>query len=191
MNDVINVLLVGVGGQGIITASDIICLAAQHAGMDTKKSEVHGMSQRGGVVTSNVRYGSKVYSPLIESGKADIILAFEAAEALRFCHEIKHNGYLFSVPYKLVPPSVNKDNRYPENALEKVMSRVKNTIIIDAVDIALKLGDIRLANSVILGAMSLHSGIEYKHWKYAIEKRVPGKFLKANMTAFERGKMSA
>ena len=132
--DIKNILLVGVGGQGIITASDIICLAAQHAGFDTKKSEVHGMSQRGGVVTSHVRYGEKVYSPLIETGQADVILAFESAEALRFSHELKEEGILFAIPYKLVPPSAGKERKYPVDPLEKVKAKVKNSYIIDAVD---------------------------------------------------------
>jgi len=186
--DIKNILLVGVGGQGIITASDMICLAAQHAGLDTKKSEVHGMSQRGGVVTSHVRYGTKVYSPLIETGQADMILAFESAEALRFSHEIKPDGYLFAVPFKLVPPSVNKKISYPADPLAEVKTRVKNTVIIDATEIAVKLGNIRLANSVILGALAVHSGIADEHWKFAIEKRAPKKFVEANLEAFKKGK---
>ena len=186
-----NILLVGVGGQGIITASDIICLAAQNAGLDTKKSEVHGMSQRGGVVTSHVRYGRKVYSPLIESGQADVILAFEAAEALRFYHELKPEGTLFAIPYKLIPPSVSKKQKYPEDPLGEVKKRVKNTFIIDATEIAMKLGNIRLANSVILGMLSEYSGIADKHWEYAIEKRAPQKTVPANLQAFYQGKTAA
>ncbi len=183
-----NILLVGVGGQGIITASDIICLAAQHAGLDTKKSEVHGMSQRGGVVTSHVRYGKKVYSPLIEAGQADVILAFEAAEALRFYHELKSEGALFAIPYKLVPPSISKKQKYPEDPLGEVQKRVKNTFIVDATEIALKMGNIRLANAVILGMLSEFSGIADEHWEYAIEKRAPQKTVKANIEAFYKGK---
>lgn len=191
MDTVKNILLVGVGGQGVILASEIMCMAAQHKGLDTKKSEVHGMSQRGGVVTSHVRYGKKVYSPLIETGMADVILAFEGAEALRFCHELKPDGHLFAAPYYLVPPSASKKVKYPEAPLEQVKKHVKNLVVIDAADIALKLGNIRLANSVVLGALSDYSGIEDEHWEYAIEKLAPKKTGPANLEAFRKGKEAA
>jgi indolepyruvate ferredoxin oxidoreductase beta subunit len=183
-----NILLVGVGGQGVILASEIICTAAHHAGLDVKKSEVHGMSQRGGVVTSHVRYGDKVYSPLIESGQADVILAFEAAEALRWCHELKSEGILFASPYKLVPPSANRKFKYPDNALELVKTKVNKMVLLDAGEIALKLGNIRLANSVFLGALAPYSDIADEHWQYAIEKLAPKKTSAANMKAFRKGR---
>ena len=186
--DIMNILLVGVGGQGVILASEIMCTAAHNAGLDTKKSEVHGMSQRGGVVTSHIRYGEKVHSPLIENGQADIILAFEAAEALRFCHELKPDGILFAIPYSLVPPIAGKKLKYPDKPLEQVKAKVKNTIIIDATEIAASLGNIRLANSVVLGAMAPYSGIDDKHWEYAITKLAPKKTGPANLQAFKRGK---
>ena len=186
--NIINILIVGVGGQGVILASEIICIAAHHGNLDTKKSEVHGMSQRGGVVTSHVRYGEKVYSPLIANGEADMILAFEGAEALRFCHELKPNGILFAIPYYLVPPIADKKIRYPDNPLEQVKTKVKNTVIVDAVEIAVSLGNIRLANSVILGAMAPYSGIADEHWEFAIDKLAPQKTGPANLEAFHRGK---
>jgi len=183
-----NLLLVGVGGQGVILASEMIIAAVHHAGMDVKKSEVHGMSQRGGVVSSHVRYGDKVYSPLVETGQADIILAFEAAEALRFAHELKPEGYLYTSPYTLVPPIAGKKFKYPDNPIAQVKSKVKNTIVIDAVDIAQKLGNTRLANSVFLGALSHNSGIEIADWEFAIEKLAPKKTGPANLEAFRKGR---
>jgi indolepyruvate ferredoxin oxidoreductase beta subunit len=146
------------------------------------------MSQRGGVVTSHIRYGEKVYSPLIETGQADVILAFESAEALRFAHELKPEGIMFATPYILVPPIAGKKFKYPDNPLEQVKRKVGKLVVLDASDIALKLGNIRLANSVFLGALSLYSGITDEHWKYAIEKLAPKKTGPANLEAFRKGK---
>ncbi len=180
-------LLVGVGGQGVVLASEMICAAAHHAGFDVKKSEIHGMSQRGGVVSSHVRYGAKVFSPLVEAGEADIILAFEAAEALRFCHELKPEGVLYASPYTVVPPIEGKKFHYPDNPLEQADSLVKNLVIVDAETIALKLGNPRLANSVFLGALALNSGIPLASWEWAIEKLAPKKTGPANLKAFRQG----
>jgi indolepyruvate ferredoxin oxidoreductase beta subunit len=180
-------MLVGVGGQGVVLASEIIVTAAHHNGLDVKKSEVHGMSQRGGVVTSHVRYGPKVYSPLVESGNTDIILAFEAAEALRFCHQLKPEGFLYTSPYTLIPPIAGKKHKYPENPLQQIKNRVKNLVVLDAVEIAQELGNPRLANSVFLGALSPNSGISDEHWEYAIQKLAPKKTGPANLQAFYRG----
>ena len=183
-----NLLLVGVGGQGVILASEIILAAAHHAGMDVKKSEVHGMSQRGGVVSSHVRYGEKVYSPLVESGQADVILAFEAAEALRFSHELKENGVLYTSPYMQVPPIAGKKFKYPTDPVGETRKKVKNVIVIDAAEIAVSLGNPRLANSVFLGALAPNSGIDEEHWEYAIDKLAPKKTGPANLEAFRKGK---
>jgi len=183
-----NILLVGVGGQGVILASEMIIAAVHHAGFDVKKSEVHGMSQRGGVVSSHVRYGEKVYSPLVESGQADIILAFEAAEALRFCHELKPGGYMYTAPYRVVPPIAGKKFKYPEDPIKQASEKVKNLVVLDAVDIAVKLGNPRLANSVFLGALSINSGVDVEHWEWAVEKLAPKKTGPANLEAFRKGR---
>jgi indolepyruvate ferredoxin oxidoreductase beta subunit len=182
-----NILLVGVGGQGVILASEIICEAAHHSGYDVKKSEVHGMSQRGGVVTSHIRYGDKVFSPLIETGQADVILAFEAAEALRWAHELKPEGIMFATPYTLVPPIAGKKFKYPDNPLAQVRKRVGKMVEFDAAEVALKLGNIRLANSVFIGALSLHSAIADEHWEHSISKLAPKKTGPANLQAFYKG----
>ena len=188
MNNIKNLLLVGVGGQGVILASEMICAAAHKAGLDVKKSEVHGMSQRGGVVTSHVRYGEKVYSPLIAAGDADIILAFEAAEALRFAHELKSEGAMYASPYTLVPPIAGKKHKYPDSPLDQVKSKVKNFVIVDAEKIALELGNVRLANSVFLGALSENSGIPLEAWEWAVQTLAPKKTGPANLEAFRRGR---
>ena len=168
-------------------ASEMICAAAHSAGYDVKKSEIHGMSQRGGVVSSHVRYGEKVYSPLIAAGEADIILAFEAAEGLRFCHQLKTAGVMYASPYTLVPPIAGKKFQYPENPLKQAKSKVNELVIVDADSIALKLGNPRLANSVFLGALALNSGLPIENWEAAIKKLAPRKTGPANLEAFRQG----
>ena len=187
-----NLLLVGVGGQGVLLASSIISLAAQNSGNDVKMSEVHGMAQRGGVVSTHVRYGDKVYSPLIAAGDADIILAFEAAEALRWCHHLKPDGVLYASPYQLVPPiATGKKYNYPEDPLAQVGKKIPNVVTVDAFGIAMKLGNPRLANTALVGALSLHSGIEMENWRKAIEKLAPKKTGPANLKAFDEGRKVA
>ncbi|MBC8205320.1 indolepyruvate oxidoreductase subunit beta [bacterium] len=188
-----NLLLVGVGGQGVLLASSIISLAAQNSGNDVKMSEVHGMAQRGGVVSTHVRYGEKVYSPLIAVGDADIILAFEAAEALRWSHHLKPEGVLYASPYKLVPPIVSSGRKYsyPENPLNQVRLKVKHMVEVDAFAIAMKLGNPRLANTAMVGALSLHSGIELEHWENAIRKLAPKNTAEPNLLAFHEGRKVA
>ena len=186
-----NLLLVGVGGQGVILASEMICAAAHGAGLDVKKSEVHGMSQRGGVVSSHVRYGEKVYSPLIQTGQADIILAFESAEGLRFTHHLKPGGVIYASPLKIVPPIAGKKLKYPDNPLETIKSKGCNLVEIDADAIAVKLGNPRLANSVFLGALSENSGIPLEAWEKAVDSLAPKKTGPANLAAFAEGRAAA
>ena len=120
-----NVLIVGVGGQGVLLASAILSEVALQSGSEVKKSEVHGMSQRGGVVSSHVRFGPKVYSPLIPNGQADVILAFERAEALRWAHELKPDGFMIVNDYKLIPPiAIDPKYVYPEDAIDRLKARL-------------------------------------------------------------------
>ncbi|MFH1862169.1 MAG: indolepyruvate oxidoreductase subunit beta [bacterium] len=185
----LNILLVGVGGQGVVLASAILSEVAMNAGFDVKKSEVHGMSQRGGVVTSHVRFGEKVYSPLIPNGQADVILAFEKAEALRWVHELKPDGSLVVNNLKLVPPiAVDPQYIYPDNAIEELKSRVSKLRVLDATEISESLGNTRLANTVLLGALSQTLDIDESIWREVISKRVPKGTIEANLSAFERGK---
>lgn len=188
-DNIMNVLIVGVGGQGVLLASQILSEVALQAGFDVKKSEVHGMAQRGGVVTSHIRFGPKVYSPLIPGGRADVILAFERAEALRWAHELKPEGSLIVNDQKLVPPiAVDPEYVYPDDALERLKDKVKNLRVVNAAEISEKLGNPRLANTVLLGALSKSLDIEEDLWRDVISRRVPKGTAEANLKAFKEGR---
>jgi indolepyruvate ferredoxin oxidoreductase beta subunit len=188
-NGTMNILIVGVGGQGVLLASQILSEVALQAGYDVKKSEVHGMSQRGGVVSSHIRIGRKVYSPLIPSGRADVILAFERAEALRWIHELRPDGSLIVNDQQLIPPiAVDKKYVYPENALEILSGRLKSLRVVDAAWISEQLGNVRLANTVLLGALSRTLDINTEVWREVISRRVPKGTAEANLLAFEAGR---
>ncbi|MCB2200586.1 indolepyruvate oxidoreductase subunit beta [bacterium] len=187
-----NVLIVGVGGQGVVLASNILCAVVVEAGYDVKKSEIHGMSQRGGVVTSDIRFGPEVLSPLIAKGTVDVMMAFEAAEALRFAHEVREGGKLMSSLTKLAPPKgpTRKGQiEYPENPLEQAKEFCKGTIIpIDTDTIARELGNMRLANTILLGGLSAGLDIDETIWTDMIRKMVPPKTIDKNLAAFARGR---
>src|SRR5512136_1101852 len=154
-NGTTNVLVAGVGGQGVILASDIMSEVFMEAGYDVKKSEVHGMAMRGGIVTSHFRFGKKVYSPLIKEGEVDILFAFEQLEGLRWINHVKRGGKVVMNYNKVNPPIVNLgDMDYPKDIPEIVRSKVKDFYLIKGTDIALQLGDARAANVVLLGAIS-------------------------------------
>ena len=187
-----NVLIVGVGGQGVVLASNILCAVVVEAGLDVKKSEIHGMSQRGGVVTSDIRFGTEVLSPLIAHGTVDVMLAFEAAEALRFAHEVREGGLLISSTTRLSPPKgpARKGQiSYPENPLEQAKEYCKGKIVpIDTDTISRELGNPRLANTILLGALSTGLSIEESIWTDLIRKMVPPKTIDLNLAAFAKGR---
>ncbi len=190
-NGMTNILIVGVGGQGVVLASNILCEVALRAGYDVKKSEIHGMSQRGGVVSSHVRFGDKVYSPLVANGQADAVLAFEVAEALRFAHEVKEGGRLFASVQKIKPPSGGgkKVVPYPEDAVERAINVCAGKVVpIEAEKIALELGNSRLTNTILLGALSTGIDIDDQIWLATIKSMVPPKTIDLNLQAFQRGK---
>jgi|MTBAKSStandDraft_1061840.scaffolds.fasta_scaffold87352_1 indolepyruvate ferredoxin oxidoreductase beta subunit len=190
MSEVKNILLVGVGGQGVLTASEILSEALMLEGFDVKKAEVHGMSQRGGSVNSHLRYGEKVFSPLIEEGEADMIFSFELVEAMRFSKYLKEGGFIVCSNEKIVPNSVYFSNiKYPKDpasALKEAFG--KHFYLIDAVQIAEELGNIRFANVVLLGTVSHLMKISDKSMKEAIRNMVPSKTVDGNLKAFQRGK---
>ena len=184
-----NVLIVGVGGQGVLLASEMLCEVAKVLGLDTKKSEVHGMSQRGGVVTSHVRFGKKVYSPLIAEGEADVILAFEIAEGLRWVHYLRPGGTVIVNDQKIVPPITTTGKfAYPEKVEEQIKARVPNTKIVDAYGIAQKLGNARLVNTVLLGVLSNAIDLEQEKWLQVIERMAPKGTGDINKKAFLEGR---
>jgi indolepyruvate ferredoxin oxidoreductase beta subunit len=191
-NGTTNVLIVGVGGQGVLLASEILCEVARVSGLDTKKSEVHGMSQRGGVVTSHVRFGTKVYSPLIPEGEADVILGFEIAEALRWVHFLKPGGAIIVSDQKMIPPITTTGKfSYPDGAAATIKERVEDTHIVAAYDVARKLGNARLVNTILLGVLSKSLEIDEEKWVETIVKMAPKGTGDLNKQAFLEGRKLA
>ena len=188
-NGTTNVLVAGVGGQGVILASDIMCEVFMEAGYDVKKSEVHGMAMRGGIVTSHFRFGKKVYSPLIKEGEVDILFAFEQLEGLRWLNHLRPNGKILMNDHKVNPPIVNLgDMDYPQRISEIIQSKFKNFYLVKGTEIALQIGDARAANVVLLGAMSTLFDIEEGLWLKTILNYLPSKVHELNRKAFATGR---
>ena len=184
-----NVLLVGVGGQGILLASEVISQAAMMQGFDVKKSEIHGMAQRGGVVSSHVRYAKLVYSPLIRKGNADVLVSFEKAEGYRWIEYLKPGGEIVTNTTEIVPPVLNVlGKKYPHDVLDKMREQGLNLLAIDAASVAEKLGSVRAMNVVLLGAISSKLDFTEETWKEAIKSRVPKKHIELNLKAFDEGR---
>jgi len=184
-----NILLAGVGGQGIILASNILSELAMNAGYDVKKSEVHGMSQRGGSVSSHVRFGEKVYSPLIEAGTADFILAFEKLEALRQISYLRQGGRVVVNDQQIEPLPVSAGlDEYPQNIIEMLKIYTDKIDLVDALGIARRLKNIRVVNIVMLGALSRHIDIDRLIWEKTIKQRVPKGTEEVNLKAFYLGR---
>ncbi|MCD6250075.1 MAG: indolepyruvate oxidoreductase subunit beta [candidate division Zixibacteria bacterium] len=185
-----DILIVGVGGQGVLLASEIISQVAMDAGLDIKKSEVHGMSQRGGVVSSHVKIAEKVYSPVINHGQADVMISFEQAEGLRAADWLKKDGLAVVSRTRLVPAIVtsSKDFSYPDDPISDLQKKVKRMIPVDADSIALELGNPRLVNTILLGVLSNYTPFGKDQWIEAIKKRVKPKFVDINLTALDRGR---
>lgn len=183
-----NVFICGVGGQGILVSSDILAEVALISGLDVKKSEVHGMAQRGGAVVSAVKYGKKVYSPLIGIGEADIILAFEKLEALRNINYLNPNGMCIINDYELPPLSVIRDEtEYPKDIKFQIKKKVSKIMLVDAVQLAKQAGDVKTVNVVLLGALSKKIEFSNESWLAAIEKCIRPKFWEINRKAFLLG----
>ena len=185
-----DILIVGVGGQGVLLASEIISAVAMEAGLDVKKSEVHGMSQRGGVVNSHVRIAPKVYSPTIHYGQADILLAFEQAEGLRAIDWMKKDGVAIVSRTTLIPAIVTSSKKfhYPEDSIERMKAKAKNVIGVDADKIAAELGNPRLVNTILLGIMSNFMPFGEERWTNVIRQQVKERFVEINLAAFGRGR---
>ena len=182
-----SVLLVGVGGQGTILVSKLLTAGLIEAGYDVKMSEVHGMAQRGGSVSTQVRYGEKVYSPIIGEGQADILVSFERMEAARYSSFLKPGGTAVINDYSIpsVPVATGAE-QYPEGVIEE-MSRHFRTISFDAMKIAGELGSTKCMNVVLFGALVKFMGLEDIDWESVIAKNVPPKFIEMNQKAFKAG----
>ena len=187
----LNILLTGVGGQGTILASNIVAEVGVALGYDVKKAEVHGMSQRGGSVVSQVRWGRQVFSPIIPPGEADFLLAFEKLEALRALHYLRPGGQLIADPHAIPPVTVTSgDAHYPDDdAIQAQLARVTPHVHwIPGVTIAEELGNAKAANVVLLGAFSALLGHAPDQWLDVIRQRVPPKYMELNERAFRRGR---
>ena len=193
MSEVKNILLVGVGGQGVLTASEILSEALMLEGFDVKKAEVHGMSQRGGSVNSHLRYGRKVYSPLIGDAEADIIFSFELLETMRFTKFLKKDGFIVSNDMEIIPNSVYfSDKKYPRDSAGTLKKTYGDKFyLVDAQGIAEELGNPRYANVVLLGTVSHLMGISDVSMTTAIKNMVPPKTVDGNLKAYLRGKEMA
>ncbi len=190
-NDTQSIFITGVGGQGIILASEILSEAALVAGHDIKKSEVHGMAQRGGTVVSAVRFGEKIYSPLITEGKADVVLAFEKLEALRQIEFLKQGGTMIVNTQTINPgPVASGEMQYPRDIIARIEQSGVDAKFIDGLTLAKQAGHPRSTNVVLLGALSNFLPLEEKVCEQAIKARVPGKTIEINLKAFELGKNS-
>ncbi len=182
-----NIMIVGVGGQGTLLTSRIIGNVALAAGLDVKISEVHGMAQRGGSVVTFVRFGGKVYEPVVEEGQADVIIAFERLEALRYAHFLKKDGVLVVNDARIDPMTVVIGAKeYPENILENLKAR-HEIHAIDGKRAALELGNAKVLNSVVLGFAAKFIGFDKELWLETVASTVPPKTIEINKKAFELG----
>lgn len=182
-----NIMIVGVGGQGTLLASRILGNVVINEGYDVKLSEVHGMSQRGGSVVTYVKYGDKVYSPIIDEGEADIILAFEMLEAYRALPYLKKGGIMIANTQRIDPmPVITGAAEYPADIEEKLSAKI-NLKAVDALSAAKEAGNIKAVNVVLIGVMAKNTDISYDKWIETIKQTVPEKFLEVNLKAFELG----
>jgi indolepyruvate ferredoxin oxidoreductase beta subunit len=190
-----NVLVVGVGGQGVIMISKVLAQICQQHDFQVKQSEVHGMAKRGGVVFSHVRFGAAVHSPTIPAGEADILLAMEWAEGLRWLPFLSPEGSTFIVDtQQIVPPFACRDRRrgavsgYSRETVDEIMHQVPNTYALNARGMAAKLGNSRVGNTVLLGALSTALDFSVDEWQATIAEMVPPNTIEVNSRAFEAGR---
>lgn len=183
-----NILIVGVGGQGTLLTGRIIGNYALSKGQDVKMSEVHGMAQRGGSVVMQVKYGEKVYSPLVEIGEADIIFAFEKLEALRYSHYLKKDGIIIANTQRIDPmPVVMGEVKYPENIEATIKKINQGACLIDALTIAKEIGNVKVVNMIMIGAYAAYIGDSLKEWEKIIEVTVPRHTIEMNQLALKKG----
>ena len=186
-----NIMIVGVGGQGSLLASKLLGRILLSAGYDVKVSEVHGMSQRGGSVVTYVRFGDKVYSPVIDKGEADYIVSFELLEAARYVEYLKPNGHIVVNTQQIDPmPVITGAAQYPEGLLEKMKSSGAQVDAFDALAVANEAGSSKAVNIALMGRLSTKFDFTEEQWLKALEESVPPKFLELNKKAFALGRQA-
>ncbi|MCI8790104.1 MAG: indolepyruvate oxidoreductase subunit beta [Lachnospiraceae bacterium] len=182
-----NIMIVGVGGQGTLLTSRILGNLAIHTGFDVKLSEVHGMAQRGGSVVTFVRYGEQVAEPIVEEGCADVLIAFERLEALRYLHFLKKDGVVIVNDWRIDPITVVTGTaQYPEGILDTLRA-ARKTVAVKATEKSMEMGAPKAFNVVVLGAAARYVGFEKEDWLKVIEQTVPPKTVEVNRRAFEEG----
>jgi indolepyruvate ferredoxin oxidoreductase beta subunit len=187
-----NILFCGVGGQGILLASEVTAYSLLAVGMDVRKSEVHGMAQRGGSVTAHLRYGAKVYSPLISPGEADIVVAFEMMEAVRYLPFMHSESKVIVNTHKIFPPAIATGKMdYPENVLAELAGHDIHVKEIDAFEVASKVGEVRAVNIVMVGVLSTYLPIDVQVFMDVMNERIPERFRDVNIKAFQEGRKLA
>lgn len=187
-----SIMIVGVGGQGSLLASRIIGNVLLNQGFDVKVSEVHGMSQRGGSVVTYVKYGDKVYSPVVEKGEADIIISFEQLEAARYVQYLKKGGHIVTSTQQIDPmPVITGAATYPENIIDKLTALGIDVTAVDALALAEQAGTSKASNVVLMGVVSKKMDFDEAVWQQALEQCVPAKFLDLNKKAFALGREQA
>ena len=186
--DTKGIVIAGVGGQGSLLASKLLGRVLVNEGYDIKVSEVHGMSQRGGSVITYVRYGDKVYSPVVQSGEADYLISFEKIEAARYAHLLKKNGVIITNTQRIDPmPVITGAAEYPEGILDELKEKGVHVEALDALSLAEKAGSAKAVNIVLMGQLAKHFHIEYGKWISALEQTVKPQFIELNKAAFELG----
>lgn len=190
MDKTMNLFLSGVGGQGILLASEVISAACMKSGFDVKQSEVHGMAQRGGSVISHIRFGEKVYSPLIEPGDADFVISFEMLEALRYLPYMNIKTRVIVNTQKILPsPVATGADTYPPDVIEQLRNRGLSVFPVDAYGAAREAGETRAVNMVLVGGLSAFLSLEEQIFLDVINERVPAKIRKVNTDAFLSGRV--
>lgn len=182
------IILVGVGGQGTITTSTILSRGLLEKGFDVKMSEIHGMSQRGGTVVTQIKYGDRVYSPIVGEGEADMIVSFEKIEAVRAVPFLKKGGTIITDDREILPmPVLTGAAQYPSDALSELKKAVPDVSVIPAYQAAEELGNVKAQNMVLLGALVKKLGLGDVDWKELIRRSFPAKLVELNLQAFEKG----
>ena len=186
---VTSIRLAGVGGQGILVASEVLCDVLLACGHDVKKSEIHGMAQRGGTVNSDVRFGKKVYSPVIPHGEVDVLVAFEQMEALRYLPSVKEGGVVVINAQRILPSAVASGKAaYPEDVVARVAQRAGTVISLDALSLAKDAGSLRSVNVCLLGVLSRFIAVEESVWEAVLSERIREKGLAAKLAAIALGR---
>jgi indolepyruvate ferredoxin oxidoreductase, beta subunit len=191
-NRVYNVLIVGVGGQGIILASDVLGRVAAAYGYDVKKNEIHGMAQRGGSVSSHVRFGKTVSSPIIKLGEADVLLSFEQIETIRYFPFLSEKGKVILNDQKILPPAVfTGKQEYPPDVIQKIKEKVPDAVIVDGISVAQKMGNPKVLNVVFLGILSKYLDIPAEVYEKVLKESLKPKLVEINLKAFHEGRSLA